>query len=511
MNNFPREKLREIVARHGRPVIEDPRRLEGLLRDYCGQYRREVSVLVMAAEERVPVDLLAATANAPREVMMARLVTRLCDHLALAEPAARWAVASWAFALELVSKEQLEVIEQGVTAKAVVAATSAASAPETKVATPAPAAAVPSVAHMVISAEGDGQFTSIAEALGAANPGARLVIRPGLYDESIVIDKPVEIAGDGPVEDIVIRSVDSSCIQMRTDRASVTGLTLRGRGRRGGGGAVFFAVDVPRGKLLLDNCDVTSDTLSCVAVHGATSGATIKRCRIHDGADSGIYFFGGSTGTVEECEVFRNENVGVATTRGARTIIRRCKIYEGSNAGLVVWDNAQAIVESCAVYSNRLAGVGVSEAGKLNMKGCSIHEGENSGLFVHQGGDALMESCDLFGHQSSEVAVTTQGNLVARDCKIYQGRSFGLFVGEGGKALLERCLLKSNAESGVAVGAGAVAALRGCHVNDNGQVAVKVSEGGALSVEDSDLSDNLLGPWDVEDGAFVEAERTREA
>jgi hypothetical protein len=137
MNNLPREKLREIVARHGRALIEDPRRCEGLLRDYCGEYRREVSVLVMAIEERVPVDLLSAPANAPREVLFARMATRLCDHLALAEPAARWSVASWAFALGLVTKEELEVIEQGVTVKAVAATSvNSAQAPEAPAATP---------------------------------------------------------------------------------------------------------------------------------------------------------------------------------------------------------------------------------------------------------------------------------------------------------------------------------------------------------------------------------------
>lgn len=510
MNNLPREKLREIVARHGPSVVEDARRCEGLLRDYCGQYRREVSVLVMALEERVPLDMLSAPANAPRGVLLARLTTRLCDHLALSEPAARWAVASWALALDVISKEELEAIEQTGAAKAAAAATPAAPAtPKQEEPERRPQAAQTS--GIIVSAEGDGQYTSIVEALRAAAPGARLLIRPGLYNEAIIIEKPVEIVGEGPVEDIVIRSHASSCIQMRTDQATVSGLTLRGRAGRGGGGTGFFTVDVPRGKLTLHNCDVTSDTLSSVAVHGSTSEATISRCRIHDGADSGLYFFGGSKGTVEECEVFRNTNVGVAITRGARPTLRRCKIYEGGNAGVVVWNEAQAVIESCEVYSNRLAGVGVSDDGRLSMRGCSIHEGENSGLYVHEGGDALIESCNLFGHGEPEIAVTSRGNLVARDCRIYQGRSFGLYVREGGQALLERCVVKSNAESGVAIGEGALAALRGCHVNNNGQVAVKVDEGGALSVEDSDLRNNLLGPWDVEDGAFIEVERTLEA
>lgn len=514
MNNLPREKLGEIIARHGPSLIEDARRLEGLLRDYCGQYRREVSVLVMALEERVPMDMLSAPRSAPREVLLARMTTRLCDHLALSEPAARWAVASWALALNLVSKEELEAIEQTTAApKAVVAAPAPTASTQERVQPEQAAQATQpaQVKGIIVSSKGDGQYTSITEALEAASPGMRLLIRPGLYNEALIIEKPVEIIGDGPVEDIVIRSTASSCIQMRTEQAALSGLTLRGRAAGGTGGAAFFTVDVPRGKLTLHNCDVTSDTFSCVAVHGSTSEAAITRCRIHDGADSGLYFFGGSKGTVEECEVFRNMNVGVAITRGARLILRRCKIYEGGNAGIAVWSEAEALVEACEVYANRLAGVGVSEDARLSMKGSSIHEGENSGLYVHRGGEATIESCNLFGHSESELAVTTRGNLVARDCRIYQGRSFGLYVREGGQALLERCVVKSNAESGVSIGAGALAALRACHINNNGQVALRVSEGGALSVEDSDLSNNLLGPWDVEDGAFVEVERTREA
>jgi hypothetical protein len=53
MNDLPRQKLGEIVAKHSVSVVENPRRCEGLLRDYCGRFRREVSVLTMALEEHL--------------------------------------------------------------------------------------------------------------------------------------------------------------------------------------------------------------------------------------------------------------------------------------------------------------------------------------------------------------------------------------------------------------------------------------------------------------------------
>jgi hypothetical protein len=507
MNHVAREKLREIIARHGRSVIEDRRRVEGLLRDYCGAYRREVSVLVMALEEGVAVDMASAPPTTPREVLLARMTKRLCDHLALSEPAARWAVESWALALNVVAEEQLGAIaaeRRGDTATTIPHATTDVERAGHTTASPA---------QIIVSAKGEGDYVSIVEALKAALPGARLRIRPGIYDEGLIINQRVEIMGEGPVEDIVIRSHDSSCIQMRADSATVSGLTLRGRATRAGnagGAAAFFAVDIPQGELLLDNCDITSDTLSCVGVHGSGANPTISRCRIHDGADSGLYFFDGASGTVKDCELFCHANVGVAITERARLGLRGCRIYDGKNAGLVVWDNAQAVVESCDIYGNHLTGVGVSEDGKLDLRGCSIHEGENSGIFVHQGGEATLLSCDLFGHREAELAVTTRGQLVARECKIYQSHSSGVFVREGGQALLEGCAIMHNEGAGVHIGSGAVAAVRRSRVRDNGQVAFRVAQGGALNVEDTDLTDNLLGPWDVEEGAFIESVRNRE-
>ena len=87
-----------------------------------------------------------------------------------------------------------------------------------------------------------------------------------MYEEGVIIDEQVEIVGDGPVEKIVIRSAAASCIQMRAAaQARVAGLTLQGVA---GDGEGAFAVDIEQGRLVLEDCRITSETLSCVAVHG---------------------------------------------------------------------------------------------------------------------------------------------------------------------------------------------------------------------------------------------------
>jgi len=498
MNDLPRQKLREIVARHGRSVARDARRCEGLLRDCCGQYRREVSVLVSALEEHVPADLLAAPAGTPREVLLARLAHKLCDHLALSEPAARWAVNSWALALGLVPEDELKEFERRA------AEPTEADADHL---TEAPTATASVAAPFVVSATGGGDYTTITEALRHAAPGARVIVRPGVYAEGINIEQPVEIAGDGPLEEIIVESADASCLRMRADRARVAGLTLRGRAR---GGAAFFAVDISRGELLLEDCDVSSDTLSCVAVHGPGVAPSIRRCRIHDGADSGLYFFEGAAGEVEDCEVYGNANVGVAITGRADPAVRRSKIYGGANAGVVAWQEGSGLVEGCEIYGNRGAGLGVSAGATLTARDCRIYEGENSGVFVHGGGEAVLEGCELSGQRAAAAAVTTGGKLFLNGCRVERGRDSGVFVGEGGQALLQDCVVEGHAASGASVGAGSVLAVLTSQINRNALFAVSVAAGATARVEDSDLTGNGRGPWDVADGASVESERNRE-
>lgn len=88
-----------LVAEYGSALCQDVRRCEALLRDHCGQNRREVNVLLAAVRARIGKDLLAAQASTPRPALLARLTRRLCEDFGLTDEAARWAVESWAIAL----------------------------------------------------------------------------------------------------------------------------------------------------------------------------------------------------------------------------------------------------------------------------------------------------------------------------------------------------------------------------------------------------------------------------
>ena len=100
MNDRARRKLCELINRYGQAVLEDPRRLKALLSDVCPGLNRQVHVLVSAAEQRVPQDILSSHSEQPQDLLSVRLARRLTDETGITEEAARWAVESWVIALD---------------------------------------------------------------------------------------------------------------------------------------------------------------------------------------------------------------------------------------------------------------------------------------------------------------------------------------------------------------------------------------------------------------------------
>jgi hypothetical protein len=463
MNDVPRQKLVELVRRQGKSIVDDARRAEGFFRDYFGGHRREISVLTAALEEGVGADLLAAAAGqTPRAVLLSRLARRLTDNRGLSDEAANWAVNSWALALGVVSNDDLRTIEPQIAqTSSIVAAPEQASTVRAANAANAVQPKMPSVQKaspkaLVVAADGSGDFVSINEAIRAASDGAKISVRSGLYEESVVIDKQIEIVGDGAISKTILRSFDSNCISMQSPKAAVRNLTVQGAAASAGKKA--FAIDIAAGELFLGNCDITSDSLACIAVRGRETNPIIRDCRIRDGADGGIYFFDSAAGSIEECEIYQNRSANVVIAQNANPTFKKCRVFAGENAGFWIYEN----------------------------------------------GLGTIDDSEIFGHLHSEIVVTRSGSPVLRGCSIHNGNASGVFVRNGGHALLEDCRIFENADAGLSVDGASIVAASNCRINRNGKVAVRVKGGSTVRVENSDLRGNLLATWETDSGVFVE-------
>jgi tetratricopeptide (TPR) repeat protein len=92
-----RAALQKIIKEYGRDVLQDPRRVEGLLRDLAPNAKRDTFLLVQGLRIGLVDALLAGTATP--EVLAARWSNVLQEELGVTAEAAGWVVARWSEAV----------------------------------------------------------------------------------------------------------------------------------------------------------------------------------------------------------------------------------------------------------------------------------------------------------------------------------------------------------------------------------------------------------------------------
>jgi nitrous oxidase accessory protein NosD len=348
-----------------------------------------------------------------------------------------------------------------------------------------------------------GKCSTINATLQQAKAGDRIMVKTGLYRENLVINKTIELIAEGSP---VIESSNNHCIWMQADSAVVRGFTLQCRAKVED---YRTAVSVPQGQLVLEHCDITSDSLSCVEVCGKGSHVILRGCKIHDSkSGSGVIIYDQATGQLEDCDIFGNAHSGVAISEGGNPVIRRCQIHDGKQGGVYVHDNGSGTLEDCDIFGSALTGVTIRTGGNPLIRRCQIHDEKIRGVWVFENGSGQLEDCDIFGNLVG-VEICMGGNPVIRRCQIHDQKADGVNVNENGSGILEDCDIFGNAHSGVRIETGGDPVIRRCTIrnthfvkeNYSGLIskpllistlypAIVVRDNGRGTVEDCDLRDN---------------------
>ena len=266
---------------------------------------------------------------------------------------------------------------------------------------------------VTVDGMGRGDYTSLVDAVRAAQAGTRILVRPGLYTGGIVLDKPLEIVGDGPLAEIEVVATGEDVLRFETTMGRVSGLTIKQRG----GDA--YGVNIAQGRLILESCDITSEGLSCVAVH---SGAdpVVRGNRIHDGKDGGVFVYEEGRGTYEDNDVFANAKAGFGVATGADPVVRGNRVHDGEQAGVFVYEEGRGTYEDNDVLANTYAGFVVATGADPVVRGNRISANGYEGVWVYKGGKGTYERNHLWDNKygpwrigSTAGEVTRLGNIEA--------------------------------------------------------------------------------------------------
>jgi len=290
----------------------------------------------------------------------------------------------------------------------------------------------------IVDAFHRGDHPTLGDALKAAKPGDRILIRPGLYREGIIIDKPIEIIGDGELGEVVIEAEGKNAVLYKANMGRIANLTLR---QIGGGN--WYCVDITQGRLDLEGCDITCKSTSCVAIHGGAD-PRLRHNRIHDSKQAGVVVYKNGLGTLEDNDIFGNAMHGVAIFDGGNPTLRRNRIYDGKMFGVHIFGNALGILEDNDIFSNATAGVAITEGSNPTLHRNRIHDCKINGIYVETKGKGTIEDNDILGNEYCGVAICKGGNPTLRRNRIYKNLYRAIWVYEGGEGIFEDNDLRGN-------------------------------------------------------------------
>ncbi|MGB9902081.1 right-handed parallel beta-helix repeat-containing protein [Methanothrix sp.] len=233
---------------------------------------------------------------------------------------------------------------------------------------------------------------SLGDALDSESDGDTIYIQPGIYSESLAVNKTVSITGqEGAVIDGEIKII--------ADGVVLSGITIRGSG-------IILSSNGSR----IEGCNVSGCTGSGVVITGSGnsiinstiarnglvgieiwgSNNTVKWNRINANDDCGIIVHGDGN-VLESNAILENVHDGMEI-EGSSNSIARNNVSMSRGAGIEILNMSSGnVVEGNTIYGNGECGIEVIESYENNISGNSL-DGNGFGIKTERATNNLISS-----------------------------------------------------------------------------------------------------------------------
>lgn len=340
--------------------------------------------------------------------------------------------------------------------------------------------------HTVVSRDGDGDYTTIGEAVRSTRPGAEIYIRPGVYNEKVVLDKAIELIGDGPPGSVTIKGSDGECILVSDAKVKLRGLFLRN--------AVGAGVQIARGSVEIVDCDIAAAQQPAIDL---TEGANlnVQHTIIHN-TTQGIRLAGTSGASVTDCDIFGCSREGVLVQPdGGHVLIQKSRIHDNSFGGVEVGNHGRATVSDCDIFGSREHSCINGGGADITVQACKIHNAGLQGIYL-EGSHLTMDHSEVYDNSFEGVSVFKNSVVTVTTSKIRTNHFSGFRISSGTVGI-DDCDITNNAEAGADIRGGRLS-IENSRINFNGFQGVVLFDRSSASVTNSQLHNNRKGPFAVD-------------
>ncbi|MFM7148658.1 MAG: pectinesterase family protein, partial [Gemmataceae bacterium] len=339
----------------------------------------------------------------------------------------------------------------------------------------------------IVSRDDPNAFQSIKHAVRAAPPGAVIRVMPGLYQESVVIQKNVTIRGEGSADTVVLLSAWGPAVTA-VHGANVILQGMLFRSRTGSDRHPFPTLLAIEGTLFLENCQIRSASGACVEVQASCLLEALN-CHLLQSVGPGVVLRGGGSAVLDSCVIQGHAQVGIQAEEGSALQANGCE-FSGGHAGIHLQGKSRAELVDCAFRRLHHHAIEVRPEGELNLRNCHIEEigacgirletatGQiedslvrlchqagieickggsvqihrsrvrdcnRTGIHIHSRGMGIIEDCDIHGNGVAGILIEQRSDPVVRNCRIYEGvHACGILIRSSTGATIEHCDIHSN-------------------------------------------------------------------
>jgi len=227
------------------------------------------------------------------------------------------------------------------------------------------------------------QYPTISAALGIAQPGDRVIVSEGAYQESLVIPAGVEVVGESRENTLVeYPATRGPVVRIRPGGRPVrlSCMTLKHQGVSQDEER-FPIVSVENGHILMDQTTVSKASGHGVAVLGGGM-AHLKQCLVEESGWDGISVRGVGARAVLQ-RVFSQGNLhhGIDFWEGASGEVSESQFLDNGRAGLVsIGSQRKLKIVDCLSQGNRELGFYLSGVSQVEVTRCEVTKNQLGGV-----------------------------------------------------------------------------------------------------------------------------------
>ncbi|MFC9328453.1 right-handed parallel beta-helix repeat-containing protein [Kitasatospora sp. NPDC057015] len=338
----------------------------------------------------------------------------------------------------------------------------------------------------------DGRYRTIGEALAAARSGAVISVRPGRYEENLVINKLVTITAAEARGSVRITARRGCVVQVTAEAVQLTGLILQGQDEE------MPAIDVPRGQAAVQDCEVVGSSWTALLTRGDGSLA-MRGCRVTNPAGAGIVETSSGNSVIEDCVIEHLGSSAVVIGERANPLLRNCVLRDARGNGVCANGDARGTFEGCEISvtdkpgialeersTTRLLrttvrdttiGVYISSTAQVVLEDCTVTGTSGHGFALAGGTDPQLRRCRATRTAGHGIHVTARSRGTFEDCEVDGAQGTGIHVGESSGPTLARTVVRDCGADGVELTGDSSADFDRLEVRDVAGTGVLISEG----------------------------------